>query len=47
VLTDGYTPWPERGPKKARVVVGLIGSGSSSRHVPPGWARVVHIDDVA
>lgn len=42
VLTDGYTPWPDDGPKGARVVVGLIGDGAPQ---PPRWARVVRIDE--
>jgi predicted metal-dependent peptidase len=44
VLTDGYTPWPARGPKRARVVVGLVGPG---RWPVPQWARLVRIEDVA
>src|ERR1700722_12512890 len=38
VLTDGYTPWPERAPKGIRVVVGLLGADA-----PAGreWARAV------
>ena len=43
VLTDGYTPWPADGPKRARVVVGLVGAG----HWPaPSWARCVRIEEV-
>ncbi|WP_028065347.1 vWA domain-containing protein [Solirubrobacter soli] len=41
VLTDGYTPWPDRPPPGMRVVVGLLQQGWD----PPGWARVVLIDD--
>ncbi|HVE91280.1 MAG TPA: VWA-like domain-containing protein [Actinomycetota bacterium] len=47
VLTDGFTPWPDQGPKDARVVVALIGGDRSGKWVPPSWARVVHVDDVA
>jgi len=42
VLTDGHTPWPDIGPKGARVVVGLIGEGAPK---PPRWARTVRIDE--
>ena len=43
VLTDGYTPWPADPPKRARVVVGLVGAG----HWPaPSWARCVRIEKV-
>lgn len=45
VLTDGFTPWPERPPKGVKVVVGLlaqhIGQGAWSS---PAWARTVVID---
>ncbi|HVL81325.1 MAG TPA: VWA-like domain-containing protein [Actinomycetota bacterium] len=48
VLTDGYTPWPQHGPRGTKVVVGLIraGRGLSSYETPP-WAKVVRIEDVA
>jgi predicted metal-dependent peptidase len=42
VLTDGYTPWPQRPPKGIRVVVGRFG-GSPIDRAAPGWARVVDI----
>jgi predicted metal-dependent peptidase len=42
VLTDGYTPWPPSPPPGVRVVVGIVGGGG---HPPPGWARVVRVDD--
>jgi predicted metal-dependent peptidase len=42
VLTDGYTPWPEK-PPRATVVVGLIyPKGQEPPKVPP-WAKVVPI----
>ena len=44
VLTDGYTPWPARGPKRARVVVGLVGGGDWPA---PDWARLVRIEHAA
>lgn len=44
VLTDGYTPWPAQGPKAARVVVGLVGTGASP---VPHWAKLVRIEDSA
>jgi len=39
VLTDGYTPWPERRPA-ADVIVCLVGKYHASSG--PEWARVVH-----
>ena len=39
VLTDGHTPWPDRPPKGARVIVGLIGEGGKA----PSWAHTVRI----
>jgi predicted metal-dependent peptidase len=42
VLTDGYTPWPEEGPRGARVVVGLVGAGDWP---VPDWATAVRIED--
>jgi predicted metal-dependent peptidase len=48
VLTDGFTPWPERPPRGIRVVVGLLSEGARppGRAPPPAWARTVLIDDV-
>jgi predicted metal-dependent peptidase len=40
VLTDGQTPWPERPPGRARVVVGLLDAAGSV----PDWARSVTIE---
>lgn len=46
VLTDGFTPWPERPPPRLRVVVGLLADRDAPVDVPaPGWARVVRIED--
>lgn len=42
VLTDGYTPWPDRVPA-ARVVVGLIGPAAAPTGSVPGWATTVAI----
>jgi hypothetical protein len=48
VLTDGYTPWPDRPPPGIRVVVGLLSEGAESAEwPPPAWARTVTIDDPA
>jgi VWA-like protein DUF2201/putative metallopeptidase-like protein len=47
VLTDGYTPWPERPPRGVRVIVGLLREGPSRPSWPaPQWARTVNIDEV-
>ncbi|MGA2452679.1 MAG: VWA-like domain-containing protein [Solirubrobacteraceae bacterium] len=46
VLTDGFTPWPERPPAGMRVVVGLLSEGPHTpTWPPPSWARSVVIDD--
>lgn len=48
VLTDGFTPWPERPPRGVRVIVGLLREGPSRPSWPaPPWARTVVIDEVA
>lgn len=48
VLTDGYTPWPERPPPGIRVIVGLLSEGfAGPAWQPPEWARTVVIDDVS
>ena len=48
VLTDGYTPWPERPPAGVRVVIGLLTEGHGHRAWPsPDWARAVEIAEVA
>ena len=39
VLTDGYTPWPDR-PTRARLVVAIIGDQAAAEHVP-AWATTV------
>jgi predicted metal-dependent peptidase len=39
VLTDGYTPWPDR-PTRARLVVAIIGDQSTVQHAP-GWATTL------
>jgi predicted metal-dependent peptidase len=46
VLTDGFTPWPERPPHDIRVVVGLLSEGHlPPEWDPPAWARTVVIDE--
>jgi predicted metal-dependent peptidase len=46
VLTDGYTPWPERPPAAIRVVVGLLGERTGGpAWAPPAWARTVLIEE--
>jgi predicted metal-dependent peptidase len=46
VLTDGFTPWPERPPRGIRVIVGLLTQpGGPSPWSPPDWARTVPIDE--
>jgi hypothetical protein len=48
VLTDGYTPWPDRPPPRIRVIVGLLVEGGfPPAWSPPDWARVVVIDEPA
>jgi predicted metal-dependent peptidase len=48
VLTDGFTPWPERPPAGIRVIVGLLRELSLPMEwQPPAWARTVEIDDQA
>jgi predicted metal-dependent peptidase len=42
VLTDGYTPWPDK-PPKATVVVGLIHEKGEEPPEAPPWAKVVPI----
>lgn len=40
VLTDGYTPWPEK-PPKVPVVIGLIDSDAET----PAWAKCIKISE--
>jgi predicted metal-dependent peptidase len=40
VLTDGFTPWPDRPPRAMRVVVGLLGDDAPDA---PDWARAVRV----
>ncbi|MBL7501019.1 hypothetical protein I6A84_26195 [Frankia sp. CNm7] len=49
VLTDGYTPWPDRPPPGTRVVVGLLRDDAhgGGQEIPPSWARTVVIDATA
>ena len=42
VITDGFTPWPERPCRGARVIIVLIGSEGKA----PGWARCVTIPSI-
>jgi hypothetical protein len=41
VLTDGYTPWPDR-PTRARLVVAIIGDQGVVQQVPE-WAGAVMV----
>jgi predicted metal-dependent peptidase len=49
VLTDGFTPWPDKAPRRAEVVVGLIGPAADGEpaerlwEIPAYIRRVVHI----
>jgi predicted metal-dependent peptidase len=46
VLTDGFTPWPDRPPRGVRVIVGLLREpGYDASWDPPQWARTVVIED--
>jgi predicted metal-dependent peptidase len=45
VLTDGFTPWPDRAPPGMRVVVGVLREPGLPAWAPPTWARAVFIDD--
>ena len=47
VLTDGYTPWPERAPEGVRVVVGLLREEGGGPHVAAGLGAAVVIEDAA
>jgi len=47
VLTDGYTPWPERAPHAVKVVIGLIGAAETERPPVPRWARCVEVMEAA
>jgi predicted metal-dependent peptidase len=52
VLTDGFTPWPSRAPRGAKVIVGLLegggpGIGMHGGPIPPAWAKVVRITERA
>jgi predicted metal-dependent peptidase len=40
VLTDGFTPWPDRPPRGMRVVVGLLGDEAPEA---PNWARAIRV----
>jgi predicted metal-dependent peptidase len=44
VLTDGFTPWPDRPPRGIRVVVALLGDEAPEG---PGWARAVRVPSAA
>ena len=45
VLTDGFTPWPDKPPKGVHVVVGLLMQSMTpiDHFAPPTWAHVVRI----
>jgi predicted metal-dependent peptidase len=44
VLTDGFTPWPERPPPGLRVIVGLLAEHPGAWPAPD-WARTIVIED--
>jgi predicted metal-dependent peptidase len=44
VLTDGFTPWPDRPPRGSRVVVALLGDEAPDG---PDWARAVRVPSAA
>jgi predicted metal-dependent peptidase len=44
VLTDGFTPWPDRPPRGSRVVVALLGDTAPDG---PDWARAVRVPSAA
>lgn len=45
VVTDGYTPWPEKHPRPgAKVVVALVGDPGENWPTP-SWAKVVRVED--
>ncbi len=44
VLTDGFTPWPDRPPRGVRVVVALLGDEAPDG---PEWARAVRVPSAA
>jgi predicted metal-dependent peptidase len=44
VLTDGFTPWPDRPPRGTRVVVALLGDEAPDG---PDWARAVRVPSAA
>jgi predicted metal-dependent peptidase len=43
VLTDGWTPWPNRPPAGAIVIVGLVGGQAAASDSLPAWARPIRI----
>lgn len=46
VLTDGFTPWPEKPPPGIRVIVGVLSQGfHGPEWTPPTWARTIQIED--
>jgi hypothetical protein len=47
VLTDGYTPWPERPPRGVTVIVGLLQQEGMHQPPVPAWARCIMIDEAA
>jgi predicted metal-dependent peptidase len=42
VLTDGFTPWPEHRPGRARTIVGVVGEKQGTE---PAWAEVIEIPE--
>lgn len=45
VLTDGYTPWPQRPPAGTQIIIGIIGASTVTSGPPtPDWAKTVIIN---
>ena len=43
VITDGYTPWPDRAPSGSKVIVAL--TREESRHSCPGYAKIIVVKE--
>jgi predicted metal-dependent peptidase len=48
ILTDGFTPWPDRPPPGIRVIVGLLTEHRLALEwSPPAWARTIRIEETS
>lgn len=51
IVTDGYTPWPDKPPKGVDIIVAIVGQGANESEyrgqMPPDWAKTVFISQVA